>query len=198
MKIVVASKNKGKAKEIHELLQDLNIEILTLNDINFDADIEETGNTFEENAIQKAETIASLCNEITLADDSGLEVDALNGAPGIYSARYAGEGASDQDKNNKLLIELENVPMEKRTARFVCVVALKFPDGPQIVVRGECEGRINFKPVGENGFGYDPLFFVPEYGMTMAEMDESFKNKISHRAMALKKLKEELTKLNIK
>ena len=189
MKVVVATKNENKAREISEIFQDMDIEILTLNDLNIDLDIEEDGQTFEENALKKAEAVAQICNEVTLADDSGLEVDVLGGAPGVYSARFAGEGATDKDRNIKLLKELEGVPEEKRTARFVCAAALKFPKGRHIIVRGVCEGRIGFKPVGSNGFGYDPLFYIPEYKMTMGEMAEHLKNRISHRARALKELK---------
>ncbi|MDK2810600.1 MAG: XTP/dITP diphosphohydrolase [Petroclostridium sp.] len=194
MRMVVATKNKGKIKEITEILQDLGIQVVSQDELNIKIDVVEDGTTFEENAVKKASEIMNISKEITLADDSGLEVDYLNGAPGIYSARYAGPNATDYDNNNKLLKALEGVPFEKRTARFVCAIAAVFPDGRKIVARGECEGIINFQPAGQNGFGYDPLFYIPEYGMTMAEIDPQLKNKISHRAKALNMLKEELKK----
>ncbi|MBZ4646327.1 MAG: non-canonical purine pyrophosphatase, rdgB/HAM1 family [Clostridia bacterium] len=194
MRMVVATKNKGKIKEITEILQDLGIQVVSQDELNIKIDVVEDGTTFEENAVKKASEIMNISKEITLADDSGLEVDYLNGAPGIYSARYAGPNATDYDNNNKLLKALEGVPFEKRTARFVCTIAAVFPDGRKIVARGECEGIINFQPAGQNGFGYDPLFYIPEYGMTMAEIDPQLKNKISHRAKALNMLKEELKK----
>lgn len=194
MKIVVASKNKGKIEEISEILHDMGVEVVSQEQLNIRVDVEEDGITFEENALKKAVTVMQICNEVTLADDSGLEVDYLDGAPGIYSARYAGENATDKDRNQKLLEALKDVPREERTAKFVCAVAAVFPNGHKIIVRGECEGIINFEPVGNNGFGYDPLFYMPEYHMTMAEMDEQLKNKISHRAKALSLFKKQLKK----
>lgn len=195
MKIVVATKNKGKIKELEYILRDLNVQIVSQRDMNIDVEVEEDGTTFEENALKKATEIMKLSGEVTLADDSGLEVDYLNGAPGIFSARYAGEGASDADRNNKLLAELKDVPFEKRTARFVCVIAAVWPDGRKIVTRGECHGIIHFKPVGNNGFGYDPIFFIPEYNRTMAELNSELKNKISHRAKAMELFKKEFIRM---
>ncbi len=192
MKIVVATRNKGKLKEIKNIFEDMNIEVVSQDEIDIYIDVDEDGETFEENALKKATEIMDICQEITLADDSGLEVDYLDGAPGIYSARYAGENATDEDRNNKLLEALKDVPLEKRTARFVCVIAVVFPDGKRLLVEGKCEGVINFNAVGQHGFGYDPLFYVPEYNMTMAEMNETLKNRISHRAQALIQLKQNL------
>ena len=189
MKLVVATKNKGKIKEINSILGDMGITVLSQDDLNINVDVEENGAAFEENAMKKAKEIMAIAGEITLADDSGLEVDYLDGAPGIYSARYGGEGASDADKNNKLLKALEGVPLEERTARFVCVIAASFPDGSSFTVRGECEGRIQFEAQGENGFGYDPLFYIEEYKKTMAQLEPEIKNKISHRAKALELFK---------
>ncbi len=192
-KIIVATKNQGKMKEIKAILSDLNYEILSLEDINLDVDVVEDGNTFEENATKKAVEIMKLCNEITLADDSGLSVDALNGAPGIYSARYAGEHGDDL-KNNLLL--LENMKNENnRKAKFICSIALAFPDGKIINVNGEFHGQIDYEMKGQGGFGYDVLFYLPEYGKTSAEISAEEKNKISHRYKALNKLKEELIKM---
>lgn len=191
-KFVVATKNKGKLKEIAEILKGLSYEVVSMEDVGVSNDIEEYGSTFEENALIKAREVAALTGEMVMADDSGLEVDYLNGAPGIYSARYAGEGATDTDRNQKLLGELENVPQEKRTARFVSAIAVVFPDGRNFIVRGTCDGIIGLEPWGDHGFGYDPLFFMPEYGMTVAEMEPALKNKVSHRANALQQMLERL------
>ena len=192
MKIVVATRNQGKMKEIKAILNDVGMEVVSLDAMNIDIDVEEDGETFEENALKKATEIMEVCHEITLADDSGLEVDYLNGEPGVYSARYAGENATDEDRNQKLLKALEGVPLEKRSAKFVSVIAVVFPEGGKIIVRGTCEGVIHFEPIGRHGFGYDPLFYMPEYDKTMAQMDSKLKNKISHRAKALQLLTEEL------
>jgi len=191
-KLIVATRNKGKLKEIREILDNLDYEVVSMDEAGFAVDIEETGTTFEENALIKARTIYEATGEISLADDSGLEVDYLNGAPGIYSARFGGEGASDREKNDKLLDMLKNASMPERTARFVCVVAVVFPGGRSFTVRGECSGLIWTEPRGANGFGYDPVFYVPEYGMTIAEMDSALKNKISHRGKALALMAEKL------
>jgi XTP/dITP diphosphohydrolase len=158
-------------------------------------DIDESGSTFEENALIKAKSVCKATNEIVIADDSGLEVDYLDGAPGVYSARYAGEGATDADRNRKLLDALKGFPADKRAGRFVCVIAAVFPDGSNLKVRGICEGYIAFKPAGTNGFGYDPLFYVPEFGMTIAQMEAGLKNNISHRGNALRKIAEELKRV---
>jgi XTP/dITP diphosphohydrolase len=187
-KLIVATKNRGKLEEIAQLLSDLSYDVISMADAGITEDIDENGTTFEENALIKARAIWKATGETVLADDSGLEVDHLGGAPGIYSARYAGEGATDADRNNKLLAALAGVPAEKRTARFVCAAALVFPDGRELVVRGTCEGVIADASAGNNGFGYDPLFYVPEFGMTIAQMDAELKNSISHRGNALRKI----------
>ncbi|HEX3029912.1 MAG TPA: XTP/dITP diphosphatase [Clostridia bacterium] len=193
-KLIVATRNKGKLKEIKEIMRDFPFEVISMEAVGLNDDIEENGSTFEENAMIKAREVSRLTGEMVMADDSGLEVDYLNGAPGIYSARFAGPGASDKDKNMKLLGLLEGVPFEKRRARFVCAIAVFFPDGRSFVVRGTCEGIIGYEEKGENGFGYDPLFFVPEFNMTSAEMEPDEKHKISHRGKALRLMAEELKK----
>jgi len=189
-KIIAATKNRGKLKEIGQLLSGLPYEVISMTDAGVKEDIDETGATFEENALIKARAVWKVTGETVLADDSGLEVDYLGGAPGVYSARYAGEGATDQDRNNKLLAALAGVPAEKRTARFVCVIAIIFPDGREKLVRGTCEGYIAAEPCGSNGFGYDPLMYIPELGMTIAQMDDDMKNKISHRGNAMRQVLE--------
>lgn len=194
-KFIVATRNKGKLKEISEILKGLPFEIISMEEAGIDKEIEESGSTFEENAVIKAEEIFKATGEIVMADDSGLEVDFLDGAPGIYSARFAGEGAADADRNNKLLNLLKDVPFEKRTARFVCAVAVIMPDGRKFTVRGTCEGYIGFKPEGQNGFGYDPLFYLTDYDKTIAQLDSTEKNKISHRGRALKLMLEELKRI---
>lgn len=192
IRIIAATKNKGKLEELEQLLSAFPCKVISMTDAGVTGDIEENGATFEENALIKARHVWKATGETVLADDSGLEVDFLGGAPGVYSARYAGEGASDADKNRKLLDALEGVPEGKRTARFVCAIAVVFPDGSNLTVRGTCEGRIAYRPVGGNGFGYDPLFFMPEYGMTIAQMDADMKNNISHRGNALRSMLKKL------
>lgn len=191
-KIIFATGNEGKMREIREILSDLDVEVLSMKEAGISADIVEDGTTFEENAIIKAKTICNLCGEITLADDSGLEIDYLNKEPGIYSARYMGEDTSYRIKNANLIERLEGVEDEKRTARFVCAVAAAFPDGSVKTVRATMEGRIGYEEKGENGFGYDPIFFLPEYGCYSAELSMEEKNKISHRGKALRAIKDEL------
>lgn len=191
-KIIFATGNEGKMREIREILSDLDVEVLSMKEAGITADIVEDGTTFEENAVIKAKTICELCGEITLADDSGLEIDYLNKEPGIYSARYMGEDTSYRIKNAKLIERLEGVPDEKRTARFVCAVAAAFPDGSVKTVRATMEGRIGYEEKGENGFGYDPIFFLPEYSCSSAELSMEEKNKISHRGKALRAIKDEL------
>ena len=191
-KIIFATGNAGKMKEIREILQDMNMEILSMKEAGIEADIIEDGKTFEENAMIKAEAISKMTGEIVLADDSGLEIDYLNKEPGIYSARYMGEDTSYHIKNASLIERLNGVPDEKRTARFVCAVAAAFPDGSVKTVRGTMEGRIGYEEKGENGFGYDPIFYLPEYGCTSAELSGEEKNKISHRGKALRAIKDEL------
>ena len=190
-KIIFATGNENKMKEIRMILSDLGMPILSMKEAGICVDVVEDGTTFEENALIKATEIAkNVQNCIVLADDSGLEIDYLNKEPGIYSARYAGENTSYDIKNNLLLSRLEGVPDEKRTARFVCAIAAAFPDGTTEVVRGTIEGRIGYEIAGENGFGYDPIFYVPEYGCTTAEMNPEQKNELSHRGKALRAMRE--------
>lgn len=191
-KIIFATGNAGKMKEIREILKELDAEVLSMKEAGVEADIVEDGKTFEENAVIKAKTVCELTGEIALADDSGLEIDYLNKEPGIYSARYMGEDTSYRIKNANLIGRLEGVPDEKRTARFVCAIAAAFPDGTVKTVRGTMEGRIGYEEAGENGFGYDPIFYLPEYGCSSAELSMEEKNKISHRGKALRAIKEEL------
>lgn len=189
MKIIFATNNQDKMKEIHAIMADFPMEIVSLKEAGIHADVEENGKTFEENAVIKAEAICKLTGHVTIADDSGLEIDALGGEPGIYSARYMGEDTSYRVKNKNLIDRLEGVPDEERTARFVCAVAAAFPDAPTQTVRGTIEGRIGYEEAGENGFGYDPIFYLPEYGCTTAQLDPDAKNAISHRGRALEKIK---------
>ena len=189
-KIIFATGNENKMKEIRMILSDLGMPILSMKEAGICVDVVEDGSTFEENALKKATEIAkTVDNCIVLADDSGLEIDYLNKEPGIYSARYAGEDTSYDIKNNLLLSRLEGVPDEKRTARFVCAIAAAFPDGTTDVVRGTIEGQIGYEIAGENGFGYDPIFYVPEYGCTTAQMSPEKKNQLSHRGNALREMK---------
>lgn len=189
MQLVFASNNAGKIREVAKILNECflgeSIEILSLKDINFFEDIVEDGETFEENALIKARTIARL-GYLCIADDSGLEVDALDGAPGIYSARYSGGHGNDRENNLLVLKNLENVPDEKRTARFSCAIACVAPEGEEFTVRASCEGRILHAEEGSGGFGYDPLFYVEEYGKTLASVTPEEKNAISHRGKALR------------
>ena len=189
-KIIFATGNEHKMIEIRAILSDLGVEILSQKEAGIKADVIEDGMTFEENAMIKAEAIAKLTDAIVLADDSGLEIDYLNKEPGIYSARYAGTDTSYEIKNNLLLQRLEGVPDEKRTARFVCAIAAVFPDGSKETVRGTIEGRIGYEIAGEHGFGYDPIFYLPEYGCTTAELDPEKKNELSHRGKALRLMRE--------
>lgn len=191
-KIVLATRNKGKINEFASLFAPLGWEVVSVADFPQAPEVEEDGSTFEENAIKKAATIASVLGMTALADDSGLEVDALEGRPGVYSARYAGENATDEENWRKLLHEMQGVPMEKRTARFRCVLALVEPGKEPIVASGSCEGVILHEPAGENGFGYDPVFFLPQRMSTMAQLEKQEKNKISHRAVAMHNLMEKI------
>jgi len=185
--VVLATGNKGKVKEFSKLLEGVFGEIISLNDLDSPPEVIEDGLTFQDNALKKARAIAQYSGKLTLADDSGLEVDALDRRPGVYSARYSGEGATDKTNILKLLAELGDNP--NRKARFVCVLALVDPDGEGLVANGYCEGVILDKPRGEGGFGYDPVFYLPDRGKTMAEIGPELKNQISHRANALKSLK---------
>ena len=196
-RIIFATGNQGKMREIREILQDLNVEVVSLKDINLEVDIEENGTTFEENAIIKAKAIMELTGEMVMADDSGLEVDYLGKAPGVYSARYLGEDTPYTIKNNHIIKELEGVEGQDRSARFVSVIACVFPDGEIITTRGTIEGLIAYEEKGNEGFGYDPIFYVPECGCTTAELGLEEKNKISHRGKALAMMKEELRKRSI-
>lgn len=195
--MIFATGNENKMVEIREILGDLPLEILSMKQAGIRADIEENGTSFEENALIKAREVCRLAGEMVLADDSGLEIDYLNGEPGIYSARYMGENTSYRVKNKNLMERLEGVPNEKRTARFVCAIAAVFPDGKELVVRGTVEGIIGYEERGENGFGYDPIFYLPERGLTTAELPPEEKNSISHRGNALRKMKELLEKENL-
>lgn len=196
-RMIFATGNENKMVEIREILGDLPLEILSMKQAGIRADIEENGTSFEENALIKAREVCRLAGEMVLADDSGLEIDYLNGEPGIYSARYMGENTSYRVKNKNLMERLEGVPNEKRTARFVCAIAAVFPDGKELVVRGTVEGIIGYEERGENGFGYDPIFYLPERGLTTAELPPEEKNSISHRGNALRKMKELLEKENL-
>ncbi len=198
IKLLVATTNPGKFAEVKDFLRQLPLEVLSLSDLATSPKIIEDGATFEENALKKARSLAEYSGYLTLADDSGLEVDALNGAPGIYSARYCGEEGNDKKNNEKLMHELREISEEKRTGRFVCALALCAPKShgmKEWTVRDSCEGRISFELKGENGFGYDPLFFYPSLGKTFGEIDRAIKATVSHRGKALKKLAEMLPSL---
>ncbi len=192
-KIVLASNNKGKVREINQILAELDISVLPQSEFNID-EVEETGRTFVENAILKARNAAEQSGLPAIADDSGIEVDALNGEPGIYSARYAGVGASDEDNLQKLLNALQDVPDEKRTARFQCLmVYMRHANDPTpLICQGVWEGIITHEPQGENGFGYDPVFYVPDHNCTSAQLSAEVKNALSHRGQALRLLVEQL------
>lgn len=185
MKLVLATRNRGKIKELSALLAPLGYEVVSLEDFPGVPEVPEDGATFAENAVKKATAVARHTGHLVLADDSGLEVDCLGGAPGVLSARFAGEHGNDRANNEKLLALLAGVPTEKRTARFRCVVAVATPAGEVWTAEGSCEGIIADAPRGEGGFGYDPLFYVPELGKTFAELEPEVKNRLSHRARAL-------------
>ncbi len=193
--MILASSNGNKLREIRAILKDINVEILSLSDVGLAGiEIEEDGDTYEENALKKAREIMKLTGKDVIADDSGLEVDALNGAPGVYSARFSGAEANDARNNALLLEKLSGVPDEERTARFVSVISIAYADGRELAVRGTVEGRIGYEAHGSNGFGYDPLFYYPEEGCTFAQLDPIVKNNISHRSRALRALYETLKK----
>ncbi len=192
--IVFATGNEGKMREIRQIMKGIDVELLSMKEAGIEADIVEDGESFAENAVIKAKAVAEKTNHIVLADDSGLEIDYLNKEPGIYSARYMGEDTSYDLKNANLLERLEGVPDEKRTARFVCAIAAAMPDGEVFTTVGVIEGRIGYEIKGENGFGYDPIFYLPEYGCTSAQLSEDEKNAISHRGRALAAMREELEK----
>lgn len=189
-KIIFATGNKDKMREIREIMADMDVEIESMKDAGIDVDIVEDGQTFEENALIKARAIAAHTDAIVLADDSGLEIDYLNKEPGVYSARYMGEDTSYTIKNQNLIDRLEGVEKEKRTARFVAAIAAVLPDGREFVTRQTMEGYIGYKPDGENGFGYDPIFYLDEYGCSSAALSREQKNAISHRGKGLRAMKE--------
>ena len=198
IELLVATTNQRKFAEVKDFLAKLPLNIFSLASLSTWPKVVEDGATFEENALKKARTLAEYSGYLTLADDSGLEVDALNGAPGIYSARYSGEEGNDEKNNAKLLHELRHVPEKKRTGRFVCALALCAPKSygmKELTVRASCEGRIAFRPTGGSGFGYDPLFFYPPFGKTFGEIDRETKATVSHRGKALEKLAEMLPSL---
>lgn len=196
-RILFATGNEGKMREIRMMLADMGWEIVSMKEAGIQTEIEETGTTFEDNALIKARAVAAQAGEqdIVMADDSGLEVDYLNKEPGIYSSRYMGEDTPYSVKNANILSRMEGVPEEQRTARFICAMAAVLPDGREIVVRGVIEGIIGYEQRGSNGFGYDPIFFVPEIGKTTSEITEEEKNLVSHRGKALQLMKEELGKI---
>lgn len=185
MKLVLATRNQGKVRELAELVAPLGMEVVSMAEYPHVPEVVEDGETFEDNAVKKAKAVASATGLTALADDSGLEVDYLGGAPGVHSARFSGEEKDDQANNQKLLRLLEGVPFEKRSGRFRCVVAIATPEGKVFTASGSCEGVIGVNPKGVSGFGYDPLFYVPEFDKTFAELDLETKNKISHRGRAL-------------
>ncbi len=195
--MIFATGNMGKMKEIKAILGDIGEEILSMKEAGIDIDIVEDGSTFEENAIIKAKAVMERTGQLALADDSGLEIDALNKEPGIYSARYMGEDTPYEIKNRNLIERMKGVEGKDRSARFVCVIAAAFPDGEIITTRGTIEGVIAEEPAGENGFGYDPIVYVPEYGMTTGQMDPDAKNAISHRGKALTAMKKILEERKI-
>lgn len=193
-RIIFATGNKDKMKEIRMILGDLEMPVISMKEAGISADIIENGKTFAENAMIKAQAVHRLTGDIVLADDSGLEIDFLNKEPGIYSARYLGEDTSYDIKNNTILERMQGVPDEKRTARFVCAIAAVMPDGSSLVTEGVMEGRIAYASAGENGFGYDPIFYLPECGCTSAEIPPGKKNELSHRGKALRAMREQLKK----
>lgn len=192
-KLILATSNKDKAREIAEILSDTPFVVTTMKEEGYDPDIVEDGKTFEENALIKARTVHALAKgAYVMADDSGLCIDALDGAPGIYSARFCGENSTYPEKFAKIFEMLKDVPEEKRTAKFVCSIAVVRPDGSEFTVRGEVRGVLHEKPMGDGGFGYDPIFYVPEFGMTTAQMTKEQKNSISHRGKASRAMAEKL------
>lgn len=192
LEILIATNNLGKVKEIKDILDSPKIKILTMKDFPPFPKIEEDGKTYQENAFKKARKISEYTGKICLADDSGLEIDYLKGKPGIFSSRW---GNSDEERIDKVLKLLENIPINKRKAKFICVVVLVFPNGKIYMVKEECKGIITFDPKGENGFGYDPIFLVPEYDRTFAELGENIKNQISHRGKAMRRMVDIINKI---
>lgn len=193
-RIVFATGNAGKIKEIRMIMEDTGMEVVSMKEAGITIDIEENGSTYEENALIKARAVAAYTDDIVLADDSGLEIDYLNKEPGVLSARYMGEDTSYRIKNNNLIERLNGVPEEQRTARFVCAIAAVLPGGRELTTRATIEGRIGYEEKGSHGFGYDPIFYVPQFQKTTAELTEEEKNQVSHRGKALQLMKEELKK----
>lgn len=193
-RLIFATGNKDKMREIKAIMEGLNYEILSMKEAGLDIEIEENGTTFRENALIKARAIHALCHELVLADDSGLEVDYMDKQPGVFSHRFGGEDTPYSIKNQMIMDRLKGVPDEKRTARFMCAIAAVLPDGKEIVTEAAMEGIIGYQEAGANGFGYDPIFFLPEYGCTSAELTPEQKNAISHRGKALRLMREELEK----
>ncbi len=189
MELFLATRNEGKIREIEELLKDCKISLTSLRDYPDAPEVVENGVAYRDNALKKARFFTGWMGKLTVADDSGLEVDHLEGKPGVFSARYAGDGGDDRENNRKLLRELRGIPLEKRGAVFRCVMALVTPRGDEEVVEGECRGQIALEERGERGFGYDPIFVIPRYGKTVAELSIAEKNRVSHRGKALRKLK---------
>lgn len=196
-RLIFATTNQGKMDEIRMIMSDTDFEILSMRDLNINIDIEENGETFEENAIIKAKAICEITGEMVLADDSGLEVDYMDKAPGVYSARYLGEETPYSVKNQTIIDNLKNAKGDERSARFVCVIAAAFPDGKVITAKETIEGLIATEERGIHGFGYDPILYVPEFDMTTGEMEPEMKNQISHRGKALRLMKEKLGYENI-
>lgn len=201
LQIIFATGNQGKLREVQAILRDCEAEVISMKEAGFELEIEENGTTFEENALIKARAVADALAArkeaqacVVMADDSGLEIDCLNGEPGVYSARYLGEDTPFDVKSRDFLRRMADVPEEKRGARFVCAIAAIFPDGGTVTTSGIVEGRIGYELRGDNGFGYDPIFYLPEYGRTAAELSDEEKNRISHRSRALELMKEELKK----
>lgn len=190
--IIFATGNAGKIKEIQMIMADTDYQVLSMKEAGIAIDAEENGTTYEENALIKARAVAQFTDAIVMADDSGLEVDYLNQEPGVYSARYLGEDTSYRIKNQNIIDRLAGVPEEERTARFVCAIAAVLPDKRELTVRATIEGRIDYEEKGSHGFGYDPIFYVPQFGKTTAELTEEEKNEVSHRGKALRLMKEEL------
>ncbi|MBE5883612.1 MAG: XTP/dITP diphosphatase [Lachnospiraceae bacterium] len=193
-RIVFATGNAGKVKEIQMIMADTGMEVISMKEAGITIDIEEDGTTYEENAMIKARAVAACTNDIVMADDSGLEIDYLNKEPGIYSARYLGEDTPYSVKNANLIERLTGVPDEQRTARFVCAIAAVMPDGTELTTRATIEGRIDYEEKGSHGFGYDPIFYVPQFDKTTAELTEEEKNQVSHRGKALQLMKEEMAR----
>ena len=192
MRIVIATGNNDKVREINEILKDTDFEAVSMKSIGIDPDIVEDADSFRGNALIKAQAVHALCNDYVIADDSGLCIDALDGAPGIYSSRFCGENSTYQEKFDKIFEMLKDVPEEKRTAHFTCAIAVVRPDGTSFTVEEYFEGVLHEEAKGENGFGYDPIFYVPEYGMTSAQMSPEMKHSMSHRGKALRAMVEKL------